>query len=379
MSKINRFKYIDALRGMAIALVIVTHAASITNLKGPLRTFTVIGSMGVQLFFVISAFTIFYTLSKSQGSPTQFRDFFIKRLFRILPVYWGGIVLYTLIYGLGSRGWLEGPELWHYPFHILLLNVLHPETGSSVVPGGWSISCEVLFYMMVPILYLFLNNKRRILLYLLITGMAIPIFTYYLKIYSAQSFFSEYPKNVIDTYFYRWIPNQLVCFGFGILLYKIYIDGSYVKYIQNKRLNLVYTVICSALIVLFRYPVQVPQAHISYSLLFMVLALLLSVFPWKFYVNNAMVYLGKVSFSSYLIHFLVLKQLSNFFGRFYPELINYNTSYFFVVAILGIGITVPLASISYRIIETNAVNGGKWLINKLNKRRDLQLSLKTNN
>jgi peptidoglycan/LPS O-acetylase OafA/YrhL len=374
MGTSKRFTYIDGLRGLAIALVIITHAASITELHGTLRIFTVIGSMGVQLFFVISAFTIFYTLSKSEGSPTQFRDFFIKRLFRILPVYWSGIILYTIIYGLGSRGWLEGPELWHYPFHILLINDLHPETSSSVVPGGWSISCEVLFYMLVPLLFVILNNRMRMAIFFLVTGVCIPILTHYLKLYSAGSFFAGYSDSVIDTYFYRWIPNQLVCFGFGILLFKIYKEGSYVNYIQNKKVNLLFTIICSACIILFRYPVRVPQAHISYSLLFMVLALLLSVYPWKLYVNRALVYLGKVSFSSYLLHFLVLKQVTIFIGIYYPELMTYNIIYFVIVTILAFLITVPLASISYHFIEKRAVDLGKLLIGNLDKKNNNALS-----
>lgn len=109
---VKRLAYLDALRGFAILAVIFTHAAQIADVAGPLRTLSDLGGRGVQLFFVISAFTIFLTFDKAVATESApVRNFFIRRLMRIVPVYWAGILLYTAIYGLGSRGWREGPEL----------------------------------------------------------------------------------------------------------------------------------------------------------------------------------------------------------------------------------------------------------------------------
>lgn len=83
----NRYAYIDALRGIAIALVFVVHAGGRAGVDGVLNKVVSAGQYGVQLFFVISAFTIFLTLDRRKGREANLvQNFFIRRLFRILPV-----------------------------------------------------------------------------------------------------------------------------------------------------------------------------------------------------------------------------------------------------------------------------------------------------
>ena len=172
----NRYDYIDALRGLAIALVFVVHAGGRAGVDGVLKKVVSTGQYGVQLFFVISAFTIFLTLDRRQGREANLvQNFFIRRLFRILPVYWFGMVFYTILYGMESRSLLPGPELWHFVPNFFLVNLLHPDAMSSVVPGGWSISCEVLFYCMVPPLFLVITNTKRSIYFVMLTVVFLPI------------------------------------------------------------------------------------------------------------------------------------------------------------------------------------------------------------
>jgi peptidoglycan/LPS O-acetylase OafA/YrhL len=366
----ERFTYIDALRGIAIAGVILTHAASITNLGGSPRYLMSLGGMGVQLFFVISAFTIFYSLTKTDGLKNQFRDFYIRRLFRIIPIYWLGIILYTAVYGLDSRGWRAGPELWHFPFHIFFINIFHPLTSSSVVPGGWSISCEVMFYLMVPLLYKYFYTNKRIAVFMIFSVIILPIANSMLRDYSIHTFFESYEELVIYNFYYRWIPSQLACFGFGMILFKIYKDGSYKNYISNKRVNLALLALILILIVVVKKSkLEIPTVPHMYALLFMVLALLLSVYPWKLFVNYFTVFLGKISYSGYLLHFLVIKQTTIAIEKYSPSIMESTPKYFIVVAIIGFLVTIPLAYLSYKFIELNAVKAGRKLIEKLNSKQ----------
>jgi peptidoglycan/LPS O-acetylase OafA/YrhL len=363
----ERFRYIDALRGIAIAGVMIAHSSSITGVSGFLRWLTNMGGMGVQLFFVISAFTIFYSLSKSFGSPTQKRDFFIRRLFRIIPMYWLGIILYTAVYGLATRGFRDGPELWHYPFHIFLVNVLHPATSSSVVPGGWSISCEVLFYMIAPILFLYLKTNKRVGIFMFISIVAIPIANYFLKQYATEHAFSGYEIGVINNFFYRWLPSQLACFGFGILFYRAYVSGTYKQYTSNIYVNLALISFVSFCFLLLPLRFYLPQTQHIFACLFAILALLLSVHPWKLFVNAFTVFLGKISFSCYLIHFLVINQLYIFSNSLYPSISNNHILHFVVIAGATFMITIPLAYVSYQYVELNAVRLGRGFIAWLDK------------
>lgn len=68
---IKHLTYLDALRGLAVLGVILVHCTLITNQTGKFLVLGFAGQRGVQLFYVISAFTIFHSLSirKMRSSP----------------------------------------------------------------------------------------------------------------------------------------------------------------------------------------------------------------------------------------------------------------------------------------------------------------------
>jgi len=367
----KRFEYIDALRGIAILGVIVTHSASLTQMSGCVRQMTNILGMGVQLFFVISAFTIFNSLYRAIGKNNMFRDFFIKRLFRIIPVYWFGIILYTVVYGLDSRGWREGPEVWHYPYHIFLVNVLHPLTSSSVVPGGWSISVEVLFYMIAPLIFLYVNDKRRLVLFMLFVLIALPIGNIILKKYAMQSVFIDYDIKTINNFFFRWPISQLACFGFGLVMLRIIQSGKQLAYLKNDILNKLLILITVVLIFGTIFLPRIVQQHHVVSFLFMCLGVLLSVTPWHIIVNKATIYMGKISYSSYLVHFLVVNQLYIAFSKYFPLITENKYVFFGLLSISSIALTIPAANLGYKYIETPAIDCGRNLIKKLNQKNEM--------
>src|SRR4051812_43931332 len=91
----KRLDYLDALRGFAVLLVLMVHASELTAgaaLTPVLSNFIESGRYGVQLFFLISAFTIFYTLHNGDKSP---RNFLIRRFFRIAPLYYIAVCYYS--------------------------------------------------------------------------------------------------------------------------------------------------------------------------------------------------------------------------------------------------------------------------------------------
>lgn len=352
--------------------VIITHAGSICKLTGFTRSMTNIGGFGVQLFFVISAFTIFYSLSKSDGKKFQMRDFFIKRLFRIIPVYWLGIILYTVIYGNGSRGWRDAPELWHYPVHIFLLNVLYPTTSSSVVPGGWSISCEVLFYLSVPLLYTYLKTKKRIILFMIAAVVIWPIISYFLAKSISPLLFPGIEANLIRNFWYRWLPNQLGCFGFGIILFYLFKHKEKYQFLSIKKYNaiLLTCLIIGIPVIILKAPPAI--AHYVYACVFMLIGLLLSFVNWKLIVNKFTVFVGKISFSCYLLHFIVLQKGFEYLTLYVP-LTNFNKMYiFFGMVVFAYAVTFPLAYLSFKLVEQNATELGHRLIKSLNKRIEMK-------
>ncbi|WP_411845359.1 acyltransferase [Roseibacillus persicicus] len=356
----SRFAYVDALRGIAIALVFVVHAGSYSGLRGIAKPFANAGQMGVQLFFVISAFTIFYSLSRRKtDDPHLIGNFFIRRLFRIIPVYWMGIVLYTAVYGLASRSNLPGPEVWHYPFHILLINLFHPEVTSSVVPGGWSISCEVIFYCMVPFLFRLCQTIKGALGFLVFSITVLPLLNLGLQRLLAP-YFGDVDSLLLRLFYYRSILNQIGCFAVGFLVFhftsRVKDSAMFTRKSSNFGLLTVCLFLCLCLV---RFQPPFIGTHFLYSILFGVIALCLSVFPWAILVNSFTIFLGRISFSCYLIHFLVLKQVALHLPWMAENHGPGRILNFVVMFLLCLFATIPLAALSYRFVEVPAMALGK--------------------
>ncbi len=98
----RRIPELDGLRGLAIALVLATHwfnSPLRVNPHNPLaflRAATNLSWSGVELFFVLSGFLIGGILMDARGSENYFRVFYVRRLCRIVPVYFIFLALWAL-------------------------------------------------------------------------------------------------------------------------------------------------------------------------------------------------------------------------------------------------------------------------------------------
>ena len=92
-----KLAWIQALRGIAVFLVVLTHARysfSDTPTWPLAEQLLRPGAMGVDLFFVISGFIMVYTTRRLAGTPGEALDFLVRRFARIWPLY----AVVTLIY-----------------------------------------------------------------------------------------------------------------------------------------------------------------------------------------------------------------------------------------------------------------------------------------
>lgn len=78
----TKFRYIDALRGIAVLAVIMVHCGKYGLNHYPDLFYSIIntGGRGVQLFFVASAFTLFFSLNNAKSTINQNYNFFIRRI-----------------------------------------------------------------------------------------------------------------------------------------------------------------------------------------------------------------------------------------------------------------------------------------------------------
>ena len=160
-----RYQNIELLRFIAALAVVYFHAVGTLRAGGfseigpnPL---TELGAAGVDVFFVISGFVIFLSLTRKNRTPIEFaRD----RLIRLVPAYW--ILTVSQIVVLASVAILRGTEVpFDFSWTIQSLFFLSQPVGNSVpiISQGWSLEIEMLFYLLVAVGLVIKNSVANIL------------------------------------------------------------------------------------------------------------------------------------------------------------------------------------------------------------------------
>jgi len=153
----NKLLYVDSMRGWAILMVIACHQAqAFHHLTRPIKLFASYGQTGVFLFFVASAFTLSNSATMRLEEAHPIRSFFIRRYFRIAPLYYLGIGFYAALAALlpqYTAGWLSDISPLSLVTNLAFVHGLVPDAFGGAVPGGWSISTEWMFYVLFPVLF----------------------------------------------------------------------------------------------------------------------------------------------------------------------------------------------------------------------------------
>ncbi|OFA00297.1 acyltransferase [Duganella sp. HH101] len=159
----GRYPVLDALRAVAILLVLARHWAVASQGAfgvvpgGPLAVLSLNGWLGVDLFFVLSGFLIGTHFAGPQAQPfsrAAVLDFYRRRAFRTLPLYWGVILLCWL-----TAPWRPGAAFTSLSFVTHLL-FLQDYLGSDAMVTLWSLAVEEKFYLAAPLLLFMLLRLR---------------------------------------------------------------------------------------------------------------------------------------------------------------------------------------------------------------------------
>ena len=174
---------LDHLRALAIVLVFIFHYGHVFASPEWVTTIGKFGWTGVDLFFVLSGFLIASQLFAKTASPEgiSFKDFFIKRFFRIIPAYLLVVAIYFLFPVCRER---EAPApLWKYLTFTqnLGLDLRHQGTFSH----AWSLCIEEQFYLLLPIvliILLYFKALRKgwvLILLFFLAGFAARLYCWY--------------------------------------------------------------------------------------------------------------------------------------------------------------------------------------------------------
>jgi peptidoglycan/LPS O-acetylase OafA/YrhL len=161
---------LDGLRGLAVLLVLLLHfqlPVGPTSADRWVHIAQVMGYSGVDLFFVLSGFLITGVLLDAKGAPRYFRTFYARRALRVLPLYYGTLIVLLWIAPLA---WPDATALsaalrtrqWWYWLHATnILGAMHVRWSAPFYTAHfWSLAIEEQFYAVWPVIVLVANRRR---------------------------------------------------------------------------------------------------------------------------------------------------------------------------------------------------------------------------
>ena len=355
---ITHYDFIDALRGLAVAGVVLVHTGrQAMPPSGPLRAAMNLGAAGVQLFFVVSALTLCLSwASRSRHESRPLRNFLIRRAARVAPMFWLAIALYLALHGLAPGYWApNGIDAPAIAATALFVHGLHPETINAVVPGGWSVAAEMGFYAILALCVSRLAALRPALLFLAaslalfaLDGAIMP----HLFSYPAQ-------QDYLVRNFIRFnLFGQLPVFAAGIVACAVFRAG-----VADRSLAARATLCMSGAALCWWWLPQ-PLCTPAAGAFFAGATLLLARWPARLFVNRATIALGKRSFSVFLLHFAVLDAFSRSGAGAWFAGSNAGAILQFLCVLCS---AAALASVSYRYVEQTGIACGQRLIDALER------------
>ncbi|MEY2530675.1 MAG: hypothetical protein QOI96_760 [Verrucomicrobiota bacterium] len=146
---------LDLLRALAIIVVVIYHAG-IFGFALPYHWHR-FGWVGVDLFFVLSGYLIGGQLLTplTRGQKINFSRFFSRRALRILPAYFVVLAIYFSLPSL--REFPEISPLWKFLISAQNINL----RGGTAFSHAWSLAIEDQFYLLLPLVLLFVSWRPR--------------------------------------------------------------------------------------------------------------------------------------------------------------------------------------------------------------------------
>jgi peptidoglycan/LPS O-acetylase OafA/YrhL len=395
-----RLQFIDGLRGVAVMMVVVFHAAVWGGLPveglgqyylfegrfpielGRLRHILSLGGAGVDIFLAVSGFCLFWPLVKHGDGTARtlhIPTYLQRRTRRIVPPYYFGLAAVFLCSYLtysfqGPSWWPWAPNSFQNAFplqddwwlnvgtHLLLIHGLFNSYINAYEGAYWSLSLEWQFYFLfIPLAYL---ARRAGILW----AVLVPIVGTALFRGACGLFFPQFLSTPVGHLFSlsRWVE-----FGGGMLAAAIVSGSLPPRLIQNfaslARLRGLYLLVSVAVALVLEYtgarPQWLPFAWANASLALIVAGAQTGwwskVLKWR-----PLVWLGTISYSLYLTHGMVYMAMALILSR--TEISRDVRQSIYLL--LGPWIAVAFSALFFQLFEKPFLSG-----TKLKRKEDGQL------
>lgn len=356
---------LDGVRGLAILGVLLFHfvaQTTVTNsFEGAVNRILNYGSLGVDLFFVLSGFLITGILYDSRSSAHYFRNFYMRRVLRIFPLYY--FVLAVIFLVLPLVPWLRETELvalreyqwWAWLYAVNIYLSIRQEWALSYIEHFWSLAVEEHFYFIWPLFVWLLRGRPQVLLK---AALGVAIVSFAARVVASAAGASIVTVTVLT-------PLQLdaLCLGGFFALWLRQPGGE-----ASVRRAILPIAACGMLVVGLTYAVHffteagravsAPVRNGGFRVLFAVLLIWVLYAPTasllsRCFCSRPLTTLGKYSYGLYVYHhflsyYLVVRHSTEVA---LAEIVGSHTLAVWLQAAAGIGLSMIVAWASYEWLE----------------------------
>lgn len=339
---------IQALRGFAALLVVFFHYGLGLKLdaNNPIAILLSHGWSGVDLFFIISGFIAAHTVSNQSKGIYPGVEYFVKRVSRIVPLYY---LVTILSAGQSVESFIETlKSLLFIPIGGPAPDGLGPTYGGARVGQGWTLNYEMYFYLIVSLSFLFGRLKWFFTLSVMASTVIIPFL-----MYGTPEGYGFGGFN-FDFVYFSLITNPITLeFMIGIIIYHLYSK-------MDKNLSIIWLITIPSLVLLYAINLYSPFYFTSRitawaipSALLMIAFLKLELTN-KIRFNKLIMQIGNISFSIYLLHEsaqgILLKLIKKISGN---EHVFSDISMRLLLFVLSLILTFYVSVLSYKYVEHN--------------------------
>lgn len=334
----GRFKGLDALRGAAAVCIIAFHTVMLNSLGLPTWSTGLVHRLGlaVPLFYMLSAFSLSLGYYGKLDTAVALKRYALRRFLRIAPLFYALLPVWLCVLWFKFD---QAPSLSAIALNLTFLFGFAPGLHESIAWAGWSIGVEMIFYAILPLIFLVatsLGASLGLYGFSLVASVIVQNLLGPSTSYAQMNFVTQLPHFMLGLVAFhayrsgvlqRWKHSALTLLAGGIAIWPL------MAWLGLGHLKV--------------GAVDIEQYLIALAFPLITLSLVLA--PRVLLVNPISIFLGQRSFSLYLLHPLVVLAAM-------PVIQDHAARGFKLVApvsFLGVLLlTTIAASISYRLIET---------------------------
>ncbi|RVU01506.1 acyltransferase [Mucilaginibacter limnophilus] len=276
----KRILELDAFRGIAAVMVVCFHYVMNTEFG---HSIFKVGVTGVDLFYLISGYVIFMTVEGREN----WKNFIVSRFSRLYPPFWSALLFTSALYLIFKKDTLT-PVM----FIGNLTMIPHILGIEEIDHSYWSLAVEVVFYVLI-LIALLTKQIKNIEKWSAVGLVLLVLFHFVSPLLHVEGLLFKISYRIE-------FLNQAPLFIAGIIFYKMHHE--------RPTLYRHLLVLCSFVLACFMHPKGRALQHISFTEHTIMLMIYFAMFYLFIYgligwiANTGTLFLGKISYSLYLIH-----------------------------------------------------------------------------